>query len=294
MAEGGRPVLALDLGGTKMLACLVDGAAVLDRAVIPTERDRGPDAWLGALRAATAGWDGRHDRLGAAVTGVIDEGLWSALSPGTLPVPGGFALEDALRRLWGVPALAVNDAQAAAWGEHRFGAGRGAPAGGGADLAFLTVSTGIGGGVVAGGRLLTGLAGHFGLIGAAGGTVEDRASGRAIAAAARRAGHDCDARTVFARAPDEAWAAAIVDEAAAQVAGLCRTIHLALDPAAVALGGGVGLAPTFIGRVRSHLAGLPARLAPRVVAARLGADAGVVGVADLARVAGQTPREDER
>lgn len=280
MGEGGPLVLALDLGGTKMLAALVEGPRVVERVEVPTPRDAGPEAWLGALREASARWDGRHGRLGAAVTGAVERGRWSAPSPGTLPVPEGFPLAERLGALWGVPATAVNDAQAAAWGEHRFGAEQGVRAGAGADLALLTVSTGIGGGVVAGGRLLRGLSGHFGLIDLGHGAVEDAASGRAVALAAARAGHDADAREVFARAPREAWARGIVEEAAGRVAALCRMVELAVDPAVLALGGGVGLAPGFLDLVR---AGLAPRLASRLVAAKLGADAGVVGAADLAR-----------
>ena len=282
MAEAGRPVLALDIGGTKTLACLVAGPEVLERVELPTARDAGPEVWLSAVRRATASWDGRHDRVGAAVTGVVRRGRWSAPSPDVLPVPEGFPLEEALRGMWGVPAQATNDAQAAAWGEYRFGAGCGAAAGDGAELVFVTVSTGVGGGVVAGGRLLGGLAGHVGSIRLNGAAVEARAGGLAIAAAARRAGRACDAREVFARATEEPWAERIVGGAAGRIAALFEVIRLALDPGVLAMGGGVGLAPGFLERVR---AGLAPGLAKRLVPAKLGADAGVVGAADLARSA---------
>src|SRR4029077_15649090 len=94
--------------------------------------------------------------------------------------------------------FAANDAQAAAWGEHRFGAGRNE------DMVFLTVSTGIGGGIVINGRPLCGLPGHFGLLRTLSESqslpFEDGVSGHWIAAQARAVGHDTDAAGVFAAA----------------------------------------------------------------------------------------------
>ena len=156
-----RPVLAIDIGGTKTLSALVDGDSVLAQRRVETARDSGPQAWLDAVVASTAEWRGRFGAAGIAVTGRIAEGRWSALNPAILPVPDGYPLVAALTERLGVPVTAVNDAQAAAWGEYRFGAGRGA------DMVFMTVSTGVGGGLVLGGRLLTGrngLAGHVGQI----------------------------------------------------------------------------------------------------------------------------------
>ena len=98
-------------------------------------------------RGLAAAWRGRFDRVGAAVTGIVADGRWHALNAGILPVPAGFPIVEALSTRLGCPVLAINDAQAAAWGEYRFGAGAGR------DIVFLTVSTGIGGGIVLGGRL---------------------------------------------------------------------------------------------------------------------------------------------
>src|SRR6185437_4566594 len=160
---------------------------------------------------------------------------------GTLNVPPDYPLAARLSEAFGLPAMIANDAQAAAWGEYRFGAGRGA------DMAFLTISTGIGGGLVLDGRPRLGIAGHFGILrgptnGAA--PLEDEVSGRWIAAEAKRAGHTQDAAGVFAAAGrGEAWADAIITASARKVALLCQDIKLALDPARIVMGGGIGLAP---------------------------------------------------
>lgn len=274
-------VLALDIGGTKMLAALVRGNAVLDTHKMPTPRQGEPRQWLEALFAAIASWQGRYATIGAAVTGIIDDGHWSALNRNTLDIPEQFPLEEVIRQLSGVPALAANDAQAAAWGEHRFGAGQNE------DMVFLTISTGIGGGIVINGKPMLGLAGHFGQFRVAddvAGTLEDQVSGHWIASQAAGYHPGATARDVFnAAAAGHEWAGNIVKTSARQTAQLCRNIHLALDPPRIVIGGGIGLAPTYLDTVRQALEGLPPRLTPRIHAAALGESAGVVGIADLAK-----------
>ena len=283
-ARRGAPILALDIGGTKTLAAVVQGSEVLDEATVATDRDAGPDGWLAAAARTARRWESKWGpvaAVGAAVTGFVRGGQWSALNPRILAIPSGYPLAERGTALFGAPFLATNDAQAAAWGEHRFGAGNGG------DLVFLTVSTGIGGGVVTGGRLLGGLAGSFGqLRGLTGGAApfEDRASGRWMAEAAAQAGYAVEAPEVFARAQaGESWADAVLTESANRLGLLCRDIQMSFDPAAIVVGGGIGLAAGYLDRVRAALAGLPVELAPRLLPARLGARAGILGVADLAR-----------
>lgn len=273
-------VLAIDIGGTKTMAALVRGSEVLEEIVVATERAAGPDAWLGALKAETTAWHCRYTRIGIAVTGFIQDGLWSALNPATLGIPDRYPLVKQASSLLGAPTFAINDAQAAAWGEYRFGAGQDG------DLVFLTISTGIGGGIVVNGKVLTGLAGHFGLIrspsqGVA--PVEDETSGRWMAAQAKTAGHDTDAAGVFAEARKGSdWARVIVSQSAFRAATLCRDIQMMLDPSQVVIGGGIGLAEGYLDQVRQHLAGISPRLTPHLVAAKLGSRAGIIGAADLA------------
>jgi N-acetylmannosamine-6-phosphate 2-epimerase/N-acetylmannosamine kinase len=174
-------VLAIDIGGTKTMAALVKGQDIVEELTIQTLRAGGPDQWLASIAASVATWQGRYSRIAIAVTGFIDDGRWSALNPATLGIPADYPLVHKAAQAFGVPVFAVNDAQAAAWGEFKFGAGSGG------DMVFLTISTGIGGGVVVNGQLLGGLAGHFGLIrGPSAGKTpfEDQTSGHWIAAQA--------------------------------------------------------------------------------------------------------------
>lgn len=270
-------VLAVDIGGTKILAALVEAGRVADRLQVPTDRAAQPDAWISAIAERTSDWHSRIAAAGVAATGLVEDGRWTALNPGTLNVPASYPLAERLGAAIGRPVLAVNDAQAAAWGEYRYGAGRGG------DMVFLTISTGVGGGVVVNGGLLTGLAGHFGLFQDAGATgdglLEDEMSGRWIAAQTAEG----DARLVFRRAGEgDSRCRAVVRESARRAARLCRNIQLAIDPARIVIGGGVGLAENYLDLVRQELSSCPPRLRPQIHAAELGALAGVTGAADLA------------
>ncbi len=272
-------VLTGDIGGTKVLAALVSGAQIVARRTVETARDAGPDAWTAALGDAARDWAGGWQGLGVAVTGAVANGRWRALNPGTLDIPEGYPLADRMQALTGAVPVLANDAQAAAWGEYRHGAGAGR------DMAFLTVSTGIGGGLVLNGRLLrgqAGVAGSFGQMTDAGARIEDMASGRWIAAEAARRGHGTDARGVFAAAATGAdWAVEIIAASATRVAGLCRNVLWSADPDVIVVGGGVGLAPGYLARVRDALDTLMPGGRARVLPAALGADAGVIGVAAL-------------
>ncbi|MBZ6076685.1 putative N-acetylmannosamine-6-phosphate 2-epimerase [Microvirga puerhi] len=283
-ASQGRPTLAFDIGGTKTLAALVNGAVVLDQQVIATPRDLGTEDWFKTLEGLAKPWRGSYDCVGAAVTGLVANGRWSALNPATLAIPGSLPLQDKLESQFGVSAFICNDAQAAAWGEYRFGAGAGR------DLIFLTISSGIGGGIVSGGRLLTGsrsLAGSLGqtLKAFGGNRLEDSASGFGMARAAQRAGHPLDAKDIFyARDAGQSWASEIVSSAATDIAGALVNLQILVDPEVILLGGGVGRNAAFQEEVAECLTHIDPRLRPTIEAATLGPISGALGVADLARI----------
>lgn len=281
MAKGST--LAIDLGGSKLLLALIEAGRVLDRIEVPTDRSVGPDVWVAQMAGLAQAWAGRFVRAGISVTGLIKDNLWCALNPETLVIPGHFALYDAAKAALGVPVTLCNDAQAAAWGEYVQGAGQGR------DIVFLTISTGIGGGVVSDGRLLDGrggLAGHFGqLLPQPDGPdtrFEDGASGRWIAAQGAKAGLPADARAVFAAAAEgHDRACDIVQTSARRVARLCHNLQLMFDPDVFVIGGGVGLAPGYMDRMVAGVSHVQPLIRPSFVQAALGTDAGVIGVAAL-------------
>jgi len=276
-----KPALAIDIGGTKILVALVAGDKVIERHQLPTPREAGGDAWCAAIVGAARPWMGRYSVAGAAVTGAIsDGGRWSALNPDILPIPTGFPLQSTLARHLDVPVLCANDAQAAAWGEYRYGAG------GGRDMGFVTISTGVGGGIILGGRLLSGthgLAGSIGQLPLPGSHGRDAAEsacgGRWIAKAA--AGRTDDARGVFVAADaGAAWANDIINQSVVGTADLIAALQWIADPEIIVVGGGIGLVPRYFAALEAHLAAGPSRAMLRP--AQLGADAGIIGIADLA------------
>lgn len=287
--------LAIDLGGTKILAALVDGTHVLERAEVPTDREAGPDGWLAQIATLAEAWAGRYTRLGITVTGLVHNGRWSALNRATLNVPDDYPLAEQAKRVLGLEPTLANDAQAAAWGEYchgawpmRDGIESGERIARSQAMVFLTVSTGIGGGVVLDGKLLTGrhgLTGHFGqlITSASRGPLEDSVSGQWMARKAAEAGHGADARAIFeAAGSGHQWAAAIITISAERLALLCQNIQLTFDPDLIVLGGGIGLADGYLQHVTTHLATLPLHIRPTLARAALGADAGAIGIAALA------------
>ena len=276
--------LAIDIGGSKILAALIDDGVVLDERTASTERSGNATRWCDAIVDLAGDWHGRYQAVGVAATGLINDGRWTALNVKTLPIEPGFPLTAELERRFAVPVICMNDAQAAAWGEYCHGAGQGE------DMVFLTISTGIGGGAVLGGRLVTG---KHGLAGSAGQIrfgsspdaerIEDQASGLWIASAAKEAGHDLDARDVIASSQvGEAWAEAIVARAAEHIAMLILSLHMLYDPAVFVIGGGVGLADGMLKRFGHRLTALPPDLRPTLYQAALGKNAGAIGAAGLA------------
>jgi N-acylmannosamine kinase len=165
-------------------------------------------------------------------------------------------------------------------------------------FAFVTVSTGVGGGLVVDGRLQVGAEGFAGHLGhmvvdplgpACGcgrrGCLETIASGTAIARhATARLSRPLAAPEVFGLAAQgDAEAEAVLSEAAAAVAaGLCD-LTAAVDLDGVALGGGVGLAEGFLSRVNRALDQAPPRFRRPVLLAACGVDAGLIGIAAFAR-----------
>jgi glucokinase len=161
---------AVDLGGTKILSVIADAEGRTvgeDRRA--TEVDEGPDAALeriaASVEAALAEAGLRCDDLravGVCAPGPIDSTRGLILSGPNLPGWRDVPICPYLGERLGVPAILENDAAAAAYGEFVYGAGRGYR-----HIVYITVSTGIGGGLVLDGRLYrgaTGLAGELGHI----------------------------------------------------------------------------------------------------------------------------------
>lgn len=251
--------LGLDVGGTKVAVGLMSESRGVFGAVqtlTSTVRDGGhPLAQLIELgqRVHREAGSPKLSGVGIALPGPVDRHRLAMRAAPTIPEFEGVSLIAPLEAAFGCPAGGDNDANGCALAEYRFGAGRGF-----STMLYVTVSTGIGGGVVMDGRVFrgaTGTAAEFGhqvilptggpLCDCGGnGCLETLASGRGIAALARRAFGDEDHRSALdvaelARAGNPI-ARAVWNEAALYLGiGLSNLINL-FDPGAIILGGGVG------------------------------------------------------
>nr|VUD25032.1 kinase [Salmonella sp. NCTC 7297] len=252
--------LAIDIGGTKLAAALIDeNLRMSQRCELPTPGSKTPDALRETLKALVEPLRTEARQVAIASTGIIQEGSLLALNPHNLGGLLHFPLVQTLETITGLPTLAVNDAQAAAWAEYH------ALPDDIRDMVFITVSTGVGGGVVCDGKLLTGkggLAGHLGhtLADPHGpvcgcgrvGCVEAIASGRGLAAAARDDLAGCDAKTLFIRAREgHQQAQHLVSQSAQVVARLVADVKATTDCQRVVIGGSVGLAEGYLEQVRA-------------------------------------------
>jgi predicted NBD/HSP70 family sugar kinase len=268
-------VLGVDLGATNLRVALGDETGLLARAAEPVPAT---GAALAARVAAIAGQLGGGTPIAAAGVGM----------PGT-PEGDGFAgliagaaglsgaplrrlLEDAL----GAPVAIDNDVNLAALAEARTRSLD--------DLAFIAVGTGVGMGIISGGRLIRGAHGAAGELGQlpvgdhvvapfdALGPLEAIAGGAGLAA---RAGTPT-AREVFDAGPH-----ALLDDQARVLASAIRAVQALLDPELIVLGGGIGCRADVAERVQVALAahGTPP---PRVERSHLGEDAGLLGALALA------------
>jgi N-acylmannosamine kinase len=285
--------VAVDIGGTKIAAARVEGGRMLERRQIATPRDGSAASLVEAVAGLLADWQAR--RLGVATTGLVQDGCLTAINPATLSIPDGTPLRRLLTERLGAEVLLVNDAQAPAWGEHLAAGAEGA-----SSLLFVTISTGIGGGLVLDGRLqigVAGLAGHLGhmVIAPDGplcgcgrrGCLEAFASGAAVAAQATALfGRPVTPVELITMAPEDAQAARLLNDAASAVAGALGNLRMALGIEAALIGGGLGLAEGMLDRIAQAVAALPPLARPRLRAARLGHDAGLIGIAAL--VEGET------
>lgn len=290
------PVLALDVGGTKLAAALIDDdGAVLRSARTPTTADPWPA--VSRLLAEVGGPD-RIDGVGVGCGGPMQ---WPAgvVSPLNIASWRDFPLRAHLRRRFpGVPVRLHNDAVCVAVGEHWRGAGVGVQ-----DLLGMVVSTGVGAGMVLGGRLVDGASGNAGHLGhlvvepdgprcgcGGRGCLEAVARGPAVVAWARERGSaalDGAALAADAREGEPVAVAALARAGRALGIAVAGAVAL-LDVRVVALGGGLAQAgePLWgpLQAAYAEHARLDFTAGVRVVPAVLGQDAGLVGAAALVLV----------
>lgn len=308
--------VGIDIGGTKIAGALVDPSGKLVREMrVPT-----PAKDAVALTNAVA--DLIND-LSAGETvigaGVAAAGFIDAEQANIIYAPNlswrNEPFKAKLEALVKVPVLLDNDANAAGWAEYRYGAGRGAK-----DMIMLTIGTGVGGAVVTNSHLLRG---GFGVAGELGhvrvvpegrlcgcgqhGCIEQYGSGTALLRAARElaasgdpagmrlaeiqheAGELHGQQVAQAILEGDPGAVGLVQELGSWLGQCIATLSAVLDPEIAVIGGGVAaVGDVLLDPIReayqSHLPARGFRPELEIKAAEFLNDAGVVGMADLARV----------
>jgi len=312
----GSLAIGIDIGGTKMAAGVVDDTGSVVEQVRRETPSTSPSATEETIIEVVNELRSRHEvtAVGIGAAGFIDS------DRATVRFSPHLAwreepLRDAISSRVGVPVVIENDANAAAWAEWRFGAGRGADV-----LACVNLGTGIGGGLVVNGALLRGgygMAAEFGHVTVVPGghrcecgnrgCWEQYASGNALVREARE--------LAASKSPVAQGLLALVDGDAGAITGPVVTaaaksrdpaavelfqdvgrwlglglagLAAALDPTMFVIGGGVSEAgELLLGPARESfqrsLTGRGYRPEAPIVAAALGNDAGFIGAADLAR-----------
>ncbi|MDQ0456333.1 ROK family protein [Rhizobium paknamense] len=307
-----RIAVGIDLGGTRVRAALISEAGrMLARAEEPTAATAGPERVLAQIRHLVDGLTSSLGPIplmgiGVSAPGPIDTVSGIARDIPTLLGFSDFPLKSELQKRFDFPVTLENDGIAAAIGEWQFGAGKGRQ-----HLVYVTVSTGIGGGVIADGRVLRGrkgMAGHVGHMSVMPdgalcpcgnrGCFEAYGSGTAFTQRARERAFSCeemtllgtggstiDSRSVFAAArAGDGLANSLIDEEAQILGrGFVSLIHM-FSPDLLIMGGGLSqeferLRPGIQNYISQWA--MPAFKDVMVTPAALGQNSGLVGAAAL-------------
>ena len=303
--------IGIDVGGTQVRVALVEQGRLLRRAAMATDVAGGPAAVMQQICALAREVCGPQDQervatVGVAAPGPLDSDTGIVLHIPTLPGWEDFPLRSALAAALGRPVTMENDGIAAAYGEWKFGAGQGLR-----HLVYVTISTGIGGGIVVDGRLMRGhrgMAGHVGHLRmsnegpqcscGAQGCFEASASGSAFDKKARATAlanpDSWLGRTQGpigtgdiaqgARAGDRLCMDLIKAHASLLGTGFASLIHL-YSPQCIIMGGGVSKAFDLLEPGIHQAIAREAMQAFRnvtVIQAKLGDNSGLIGVAALA------------
>lgn len=312
--------IGVDLGGTKIAAGLLNQEGeILDRLQVLTNAAEGPSAVVGRIievirKIMSRSGLGREDVMGIGIgaPGPLNVRTGVVISPPNLHGWHNVPLKDLVEQKVGVPTFIDNDANVAALAEHRLGAGRGTR-----EMIYITVSTGIGGGIIINGELYHGFSDIAGEVGhitidvdgplcscGNAGCLEELSSGRAVARTAREAlakggpslmrelcGGDIQLVSPElvgeAAVQSDPMALAVVEQIGTYLGiGVASLVNI-LNPQRVVIGGGVSKigTPLFqvVRRTVRERAVSSCADVVEIVPAELGDDVGIIGAAILVK-----------
>ncbi|HTM48451.1 MAG TPA: ROK family protein [Bryobacteraceae bacterium] len=244
--------LAIDIGGTKFSMAVFENDRMIHRRSEATDREGGPGWMLGRILSIAREWQSRTalDRCGIGFGGPVDFAAQRVFRSTHVGGWSGFPLRDELARSLRLPAILDNDANAGALGEALYGAGRGFPS-----IFYMTLSTGIGGGIYLDGKLWRGADSYAGELG----HIAIRPDGPECL---------CGARGCFERLCSGLWlerdhgrsardllaSPAFVDRYVADLALGLKACIMIVNPARIVIGGGIAKAgEALFGPLRAEL-----------------------------------------
>lgn len=309
--------IGIDIGGTKVLCAVVDSfGKIIDssRANTPAQ---GGEALIQTIIDLIKGFQTKHEiaGVGVSVAALISKDQGIIIGAPNIANIGKLNFVAELKKIFNLPIIAENDANAAMWAEYKFGNAKGFN-----PVIFFIIGTGMGGGLVIDGKLFTGATGVGAEFGhmivqpngikcgcGAYGCIEQYASGSALMRYAKEeiskdaqkgmqllkfAAGDISNLTglilsTAAKAGDEIALAAFGKQAD-WLGSACASYALVLDPAAIIIGGGVVEAgELFLEPVRAamekYMPFAGDHVLPKIIAAKFANDAGVIGAAELVR-----------
>lgn len=292
-------IIGIDIGGTKTAIGVVDNQGqIKQRKTIPTDLTVSPDTMLERIGDAVEALerpigDVQIKGIGIGAPGPLDPDQGRMLGPPNLPTWHNLDVSSYFHERFQWPVELQNDAVAALFAERWTGAAKGCE-----DVVYLTISTGIGSGIISGGRLIKGVSGNAGEVGhividpsfgecvcGQKGCFEYIASGTGISNHGSRAlGETLSAEEIFSLARSgNQEAAAFLDKIYAVMGAGCVTLVNSFDPERIVIGGGVSKAggdmfeaiQSYVSRYALNERGRAVSIVP----ASHGTDAGLIGAA---------------
>jgi glucokinase len=309
--------IGIDIGGTKVLGGVVDSTGkIIDSARRPTPVAGGKEL-VATIIDLVKEFQGKHEiaGIGISVAALISKDQGTIVGAPNIANLSQLNFVSEIKKVFNLPVIAENDANAAMWAEYKFGNAQGLN-----PVMFFIIGTGMGGGLVIDGKLFRGANGIGAEFGhmivqpngvrcgcGAYGCIEQYASGSALMRYAKEGiaanptkGQELldlcgldevnltgSALTEAAKKGNE-MALAAFNKQADWLGSACASYTLLLDPQAIVVGGGVvDAGELFLTPVRSamekYMPFAGTHLLPKIIAAKFGNDAGLIGAADLVR-----------
>ncbi len=281
-------IIAIDVGGTKIAAALLDGTEIIERREIPSVIHQDFTLLPETVISLVKDWREQASAVAVACTGQVTPTEVKFLSISTEAIlPLKALLSDALS----LPVSIINDAAAAAWAEYAIGGHTDVDT-----LVYITVSTGIGGGMIQNGNLVTsndGFSAHLGHVSVQQphqhtqycvcgrqNCVEAIASGTAIARQASEIlGTDVSCKEVFNDHLDNPLIKKLLDRCADSVIDLIANIKAITGTESIVIGGSVGLAAPFQALIAQKVVNLPNIYSVKISQPVMKANADLIGAA---------------